>query len=219
MDAGGRASPVGDIDQTRITLPARPDAARTPHEQIQSIIQKHVNAFILESFGRFIKPAILKSVRETIDPTYTEEQLESFLGAASLAQTVEPVRDASALRMESATTPPPTGSRSDEVDIAENAAASGALDETDVTERVIRLIMEATGYERNEIEPDMDLREDLSIRSSRLPVIMDAVEGHFGIKIELEDFMDVRTIRDISSRITMVMARQQGAHEGRRLPP
>ncbi len=27
--------------------------------------------------------------------------------------------------------------------------------------------MEATGYERDEVEPDMDLREDLSIRSSR----------------------------------------------------
>ncbi|MGC9029146.1 MAG: SDR family NAD(P)-dependent oxidoreductase [Desulfomonilaceae bacterium] len=219
LDAGGHASPVGDIDQTRIALPARPDAARTPHEQIQSIIQKHVNAFILESFGRFIKPAVLKSVRETIDPTYTEEQLESFLGQASSAQTVEPVRDASALLMESVTTPPPTGSRSDEADIAEKATTSGALDETDVTERVIRLIMEATGYERNEIEPDMDLREDLSIRSSRLPVIMDAVEGHFGIKIELEDFMDVRTIRDISSRIAMVMVRQQGAHEGQTSAP
>ena len=35
-------------------------------------------------------------------------------------------------------------------------------------EDVIRLIMEATGYERHEIEPDMDIRQDLSIRSSRL---------------------------------------------------
>ena len=69
--------------------------------------------------------------------------------------------------------------------------------------------MEATGYDRDEIEPDMDLREDLSIRSSRLPVIMDAVESHFGIKIELEDFMDVRTIQDISERIAAVIARTQ----------
>ena len=87
----------------------------------------------------------------------------------------------------------------------EQAAAEVATD--DVTESVIRIIMEATGYERSEIEPDMDLREDLSIRSSRLPVIMDAVEGHFNIKIELEDFMDVRTVRDISERITTVVAR------------
>ncbi len=51
-------------------------------------------------------------------------------------------------------------------------------DISDTTEIVIRIIMEATGYERDEIEPEMDLREDLSIRSSRLPVIMDAVESH-----------------------------------------
>jgi len=37
--------------------------------------------------------------------------------------------------------------------------------------------MNATGYERDEIEPDMDLRTDLAIRSSRLPVIMDEVKG------------------------------------------
>ncbi len=59
------------------------------------------------------------------------------------------------------------------------------------------------------IEPDMDLREDLSIRSSRLPVIMDAVESHFRIKIELEDFMDVRTIKDISDRISEITARSK----------
>ena len=61
----------------------------------------------------------------------------------------------------------------------------------DTTEAIISIIMEVTGYERDEIEPHMDLREDLAIRSSRLPVIMDAVESHFSIKIELEDFMDV----------------------------
>ncbi|MEJ2716352.1 MAG: SDR family NAD(P)-dependent oxidoreductase, partial [Deltaproteobacteria bacterium] len=79
---------------------------------------------------------------------------------------------------------------------------------SDVTETVISIIMEATGYDRDEIEPDMDLREDLSIRSSRLPVIMDALETHFSIKIELEDFMDVRTIRDISEKISEVVSRE-----------
>ncbi|MGB9617513.1 MAG: beta-ketoacyl synthase N-terminal-like domain-containing protein, partial [Desulfomonilaceae bacterium] len=36
LDAGGHASPANNIDQTQLTLPARSDAARTPHEQIQS---------------------------------------------------------------------------------------------------------------------------------------------------------------------------------------
>jgi len=36
-------------------------------------------------------------------------------------------------------------------------------------EKLIRIIMEATGFERDEIQPDMDLRRDLSIRSSASP--------------------------------------------------
>jgi len=76
-------------------------------------------------------------------------------------------------------------------------------------ERLIRIIMEATGFNRDEIQPDMDLRRDLSIRSSRLPIIMDAAERQFGITIELEDFIGVRTVKDIAQRISKVIARQE----------
>ena len=78
----------------------------------------------------------------------------------------------------------------------------------DLMERLIRIIMDATGFERDEIEPDMDLRKDLSIRSSRLPIIMDAAERQFGITIELEDFINVRTVKDIAQRISKIIARQ-----------
>jgi malonyl CoA-acyl carrier protein transacylase len=81
----------------------------------------------------------------------------------------------------------------------------------DLMERLIRIIMEATGFNRDEIQPDMDLRRDLSIRSSRLPIIMDAAERHFGIEIELEDFLDVHTVKDIAQRIAKITARQEGA--------
>ena len=71
--------------------------------------------------------------------------------------------------------------------------------------------MDATGYEREEIQPDMDLRKDLAIRSSRLPIIMDAAESQFGITIELEDFIGARTVRDIAERISTIVAREGGA--------
>jgi NAD(P)-dependent dehydrogenase (short-subunit alcohol dehydrogenase family)/acyl carrier protein len=71
--------------------------------------------------------------------------------------------------------------------------------------------MDATGYEREEIQPDMDLRKDLAIRSSRLPIIMDAAESRFGITIELEDFIGARTVRDIAGRISAIIARLGGA--------
>ena len=69
--------------------------------------------------------------------------------------------------------------------------------------------MDATGYERDEIEPHMDIRQDLAIRSSRLPVIMDAAERHFGITIKLEDFINVRTVQEIADRIASVRERDE----------
>ena len=74
----------------------------------------------------------------------------------------------------------------------------------------MRIIMDATGFNRDEIQPDMDLRRDLSIRSSRLPIIMEAAERQFGITIELEDFIGVRTVKDIVQRISKVIAKQGG---------
>ena len=87
-------------------------------------------------------------------------------------------------------------------------AIKAAPDHQNVTERLIRIIMDATGFERDEIEPEMDLRKDLSIRSSRLPIIMDAAESQFGITIELEEFIDARTVNDIAQRICRVIAGQ-----------
>jgi len=86
-----------------------------------------------------------------------------------------------------------------------------APDGQDLMERLIHIIMDATGFERNEIHPDMDIRKDLSIRSSRLPIIMDAAEHHFGITIELHDFIPVRTVKDIAQKISEIIARKASA--------
>lgn len=68
-------------------------------------------------------------------------------------------------------------------------------------EDVMPLIMEATGLRRNELEPDMDLRHDLSIRSSRFPLIMHAAEQRFSVSIHFEDLMGVATIRDLADAL------------------
>jgi malonyl CoA-acyl carrier protein transacylase len=100
-----------------------------------------------------------------------------------------------------------------------NGQASPVLSETsahqDHIEALIQIIMDATGFNREEIQPDMDLRRDLSIRSSRLPIIMDAAERHFGITIELEDFINVRTVKDIAQKISEIVATKEGTS----LPP
>ena len=83
--------------------------------------------------------------------------------------------------------------------------ASALTETSEHIESLIQIIMDATGFNRDEIQPDMDLRRDLSIRSSRLPIIMDAAERHFGITIELEDFINVRTVRDIAQKISEII--------------
>ena len=94
--------------------------------------------------------------------------------------------------------------------------ALAPIPEGDYVEGVIRIIMDATGYERDEIEPHMDIRQDLAIRSSRLPVIMDAAERQFGVVIKLEDFINVRTVQEIADRIASVRQRDgaRGATAG-----
>jgi len=54
----------------------------------------------------------------------------------------------------------------------------------------------------------MDLRRDLLHPIQPSPIIMDAAERQFGITIELEDFIGVRTVKDIAQRISKVIARQ-----------
>jgi acyl transferase domain-containing protein/NAD(P)H-dependent flavin oxidoreductase YrpB (nitropropane dioxygenase family) len=105
---------------------------------------------------------------------------------------------------ESQGAPPPTAPMSPV------AAERSARAESPLLEDVIQIIVEATGYERQEIEPDMDLRDDLSIRSSRLPLIVFAAEKRFGITIRLEDFLDVRTVHDMAARVAQIVERDGG---------
>ena len=235
------------------------------------IVQREINRFVLETFGRFLKPNILEAIRQEVNPTFQEHDLaaviQSMLGGSGPpegrgepADTVElrTQRDVQARRIPPASPleqrqaaasprphpdPLPEGARELQNGFPSLAPASGEMvgvrgsepspggfpepgdtpaametpasgdapENLDHMESLIRIIMDATGFERDEIQPDMDLRRDLSIRSSRLPIIMDAAEQHFGITIELEDFIHVRTVKDIAQRISEIIARQEGA--------
>lgn len=72
---------------------------------------------------------------------------------------------------------------------------------TDYLEEVVQIIMITTGYERDEIEPEMDIRMDLAIRSSRLPVILDELDQRFGVFLRIDDFADARTVSEIARRV------------------
>jgi len=139
-------------------------------------------------------------------------ELEDFLHVRTVRDIAQKISEIVA-RKEGAS--PSPASKADPLGSAiPDGQGSPALAETsehqDHIEALIQIIMDATGFNRDEIQPDMDLRRDLSIRSSRLPIIMDAAERHFGITIELEDFLHVRTVRDIAQKISEIVARKEG---------
>ena len=174
-------------------------SAGTPDDRLAAIVQREINSFVLESFGKFLKPAILEAIRREADPSFTEDRLDQLLGQTPTA----PVRMAApAPAPQTPAAPAPEDREPAPAKAGPAAAPAQVLSPDDYLEQVIRIIMDATGYERDEIEPDMDIRQDLSIRSSRLPVIMDAAERQFNITIQIEDFMGVRTIRSMAERIT-----------------
>ncbi len=189
-----------------IVPPARP-AAPAAAAGAAAIVQREINSFILGSFGKYLKPAILEALRREVDPAFTEAELVQLLGdslpAPSTPTLAAPLRAAAP-----ASLPLPCSMAAP---AATKAAPAGPVSPGDYLERIIQIIMDATGYEREEIEPDMDLRQDLAIRSSRLPVIMDAAEREFGITIKIEDFLGVRTVQDLADRLSEVVARDGAA--------
>ncbi|MFH1019954.1 MAG: SDR family NAD(P)-dependent oxidoreductase, partial [Pseudomonadota bacterium] len=201
----GKAAESRRISPAPALRPSEPGFAGT--NPVERIIQREVNRFVMETFGQLLKPSILQAIRREHNPKFQEGDLSDVI--KSMLAGSGPSEGLTQVSPGKPALPPPAAIPSVPQPLA--PATGGAPDGQDLLERLIRIIMDATGYEREEIQPDMDLRKDLAIRSSRLPIIMDAAESQFGIIIELEDFIDVRTVRDIAGRITAIIARQGGA--------
>jgi len=75
-------------------------------------------------------------------------------------------------------------------------------------EELMPILMEATDCTRQELHPDMDLRHDLSLRSSRFLLIMHEVERRFGLTLRFDDLLGVATIRDLAERIRQLRQTQ-----------
>jgi acyl transferase domain-containing protein/NAD(P)H-dependent flavin oxidoreductase YrpB (nitropropane dioxygenase family)/NAD(P)-dependent dehydrogenase (short-subunit alcohol dehydrogenase family) len=179
---------------------------------VAAIVQREINNFVLGSFGKYLKPAILEALRREVNSAFSEADLDQLLGdgfsSAPAPAMPAPARAAvpPSLPSQAAAAPAPAAAPE-----AAPAAPGAPLSAEDYLERIIQIIMDATGYERDEIEPDMDLRQDLAIRSSRLPVIMDAAEREFRIAIRIDDFLGVRTVQDLADRLAEVVARDGAA--------
>ena len=211
---------LGHLDQDQISVlkatdcrpvssPVAGITTRSPSEdRVGAIVQREINAFVLESFGKIIKPQIVDAVRRELDPGFTSERLHAMLEHPSAT----PLLNASAVSNESYIQP--LDRKTGQVPLPPSPPTPDKDEEAmDYLEQVIQIIMEGTGYERDEIEPDMDLRKDLAIRSSRLPVLMDGFERRFNITIHVEDFIDKRTVKDIADVIEAL-----AGHDRKKMP-
>jgi len=173
---------------------------------VERIVQREINQFVMETFGHLLKPNILQAIRQECNPAFQESDL-SYVIKSMHADSVLPED-----RKQVSPVKPVSAPLDSLPSVPEQvSSAAGKMSEgQDLMERLIGIIMDATGFERDEIQPDMDLRRDLSIRSSRLPIIMDTAERQFGIVIEMEDFIDVRTVRDIAQKISGIIVTQGG---------
>jgi acyl transferase domain-containing protein/NAD(P)-dependent dehydrogenase (short-subunit alcohol dehydrogenase family)/acyl carrier protein len=202
--------PLGKAADRRSTV-SPPSGTRAPsysEEEVAAIVRREINTLVRKSFHEIIRQHVLESVRRELDPGFTRERLDRIFAAvpmplalAESPQGSEPPAPISTPKPDKAPRPsapvPQGAAEKAEKETAEKIGLEGV----DCLEQVIRIIMNATGYDRDEIEPEMDIRRDLAIRSSRLPVIMDEVERTFGITISVEDFVDVRTVGEIADRI------------------
>jgi len=189
------------------SLAQEPKAAGENENPLEMIVQREINRFVIETSGGLLKPIILEAVRRELHPRFQEGDLSSAL--QSMVGASEPFAERAPISSGASAALPSLVLRPSSTD-AEQPPPGVASGRQDLMEQLIGIIMDATGFNRDEIQPDMDLRKDLSIRSSRLPIIMDAAERQFAITIELEDFINVRTVQDIAQRIAAIIAGQGG---------
>ncbi len=169
-----------------------PAQIKRDKNKIQEIIQKEINIYALQGIEKYLKPAIVKSIQQNVDPLFTDAELADYLGTSPQTNLSLPAVHPTSFQ--------PTATS--------DSTVEQSREDLSTLEVLISIIMDATGYERSELGPEMDIRQDLSIRSSRLPVIMDGVEKAFGISIRLEEFMGIKTIGDFSAQIDQTMKAQ-----------
>ncbi len=79
---------------------------------------------------------------------------------------------------------------------------------------ILPILAENTGIAVEKLLPHMDLRHDLSVRSSRFPAMLYAFEQQFGIQVQFEDVMHVATIQDLAKVVQHLRQQNIAGKEG-----
>ena len=207
---------------------------------MEGIVQREINRFVLETFGRFLKPDILEAIRQEVNPAFQEDDLasviQSMLGGSGPPEGRKEPPDAVELRIdrdsharrippapplekrEAAGSPPfiegDSGGFPDPGDspVSMETPAPVMRLRARITWRALFesswMLLDSKGTRSNPIWISREISPSAPAvsRSSWI-----AVEHHFGITIELQDFIHVRTVKDIAQKISEIVARQEGA--------
>ena len=76
--------------------------------------------------------------------------------------------------------------------------AEAAASYADSLAAVLQILAQACGRPVEDLRPEMDLRYDLALRSSRFPLIVQDVEKALGISVNFEDLLQVATVGDLA---------------------
>lgn len=80
---------------------------------------------------------------------------------------------------------------------ASAAPAPGREELPEAARKVLAILAAACGREADALRPEMDLRYDLALRSSRFPLIVQEVEESLGITVDFEALLHVATVGDL----------------------
>ena len=81
---------------------------------------------------------------------------------------------------------------------APQADAAAVASYADSLSAVLHILAQACGRPVEDLRPEMDLRYDLALRSSRFPLIVQDVEKALGISVNFEDLLQVATVGDLA---------------------
>ena len=83
----GYVQPVRPAAQVTLPSPApapapRPAPAGLADNRAAMVMQREINAFVLDTFGKYLKPAILAAIRREVDPSFSEARFEELFNAS-----------------------------------------------------------------------------------------------------------------------------------------
>ena len=62
----------------------RPTPAPAADNRAVAVMQREINTFILDTFGKYLKPAILEAIRREVDPSFSEARFAELFNASLL---------------------------------------------------------------------------------------------------------------------------------------